>query len=129
MFLVGIMFEYILVIMYLVELNVGWLLVLIDDLWVREFMDNFDWVNGFGKWMLGFVWMMEGFGELGIGNIENFIVDDFQFVVNLIVWEDLFSFEVFVFKIIYKQFFDCKVEWFEVYKVEYFVMWQVFEGY
>lgn len=47
-----------------------------DDLCVVDFMNVLDQVNGLGKWMSGFVWMMEGLGESGIGNMENNIGDD-----------------------------------------------------
>lgn len=114
--------------MHLAELNVGRLLAPTDDPRIKEFMDNLDRVNGLGKRMPGFVWMMEGSGEPGTGNTENAIGDDPQFVANLTVWEDLPSLEDFVFKTIHKQFFDRKAEWFEVHKAEYFVMWQVPEG-
>ena len=49
--------------MHLAELNVGRLVAPTDDLRVREFMDNLDLINGLGKQMPGFVWMMEGSGS------------------------------------------------------------------
>lgn len=45
---------------HLAELNVGRLVAPNDDPRVAEFMDNLDRVNGLGKRMPGFVWMMEG---------------------------------------------------------------------
>ena len=115
--------------MHLAELNVGRLLAPTDDPRVKEFMDNLDRVNGLGKRMPGFVWMMEGSGEPGTGNTENAIGDDPQFVANLTVWADLPSLEAFVFKTIHKKFFDRKAEWFEVHKTEHYVMWHVEDGY
>ena len=113
---------------YLAELNVGRLLAPTDDPRVAEFMDNLDRVNGLGKRMPGFVWMMEGSGEPGTGNTENNIGDDPQFVANLTVWEDVASLEKFVWGTIHKQFYDRRSEWFEVLGDMHFVMWWVPEG-
>ncbi|NBD28613.1 MAG: DUF3291 domain-containing protein [Alphaproteobacteria bacterium] len=113
---------------HLAELNVGRLLAPTDDPRVKEFMDNLDRVNGLGKRMPGFVWMMEGSGEPGTGNTENSIGDDPQFVANLTVWEDVASLERFVFGTIHKQFYDRRREWFEVMGDQHFVMWWVEEG-
>ena len=54
--------------MHLAELNVGRLLAPTDDPRVADFMAALDRVNGMGKRMPGFVWMMEGSGEPGKGN-------------------------------------------------------------
>ncbi|MEL7487663.1 MAG: DUF3291 domain-containing protein, partial [Pseudomonadota bacterium] len=82
--------------MHLAELNIGRLLAPTDDPRVRDFMEALDLVNGLGKRMPGFVWMMEGSGEPGAGNTENHIGDDPQMVANLTVWEDVASLERFV---------------------------------
>ena len=66
--------------MHLAELNVGRLLAPTDDPRVAEFMAALDRVNGLGKRMPGFVWMMEGSGEPGTGNTEAKIGGDPQFV-------------------------------------------------
>ena len=114
--------------MHLAELNVGHLLAPPDDPLVKEFMDNLDRVNGLGKRMPGFVWMMEGSGAPGTGNTENAIGDDPQFVANLTVWEDAASLERFVFGTLHKQFYDRRAKWFEVMGDQHFVMWWVDEG-
>ena len=82
--------------MHLAELNIGRLNAPVDDPRVHDFMANLDRVNGMGKRMPGFVWMMEGSGEPGTGNTENSIGDDPQFVANLTVWEDADSLRNFV---------------------------------
>jgi len=114
--------------MQLAELNIGRLLAPTDDPRVKEFMDNIDRINGLGKRMPGFVWMMEGSGAPGVGNTENNIGDDPQFVANLSVWEDLPSLERFVFDTVHKQFLDRRKEWFEVLGDLHFVMWWVDPG-
>ena len=46
--------------MHLAEINIGRLLAPTNDPKVAEFMANLDRVNGLGKRMPGFEWMMEG---------------------------------------------------------------------
>lgn len=114
--------------MQLAELNIGRLLAPTDDPRVAEFMENLDRVNGLGKRMPGFVWMMEGSGEPGTGNTDNNIGDDPQFVANLTVWKDAPSLETFVWGTIHKQFYERREEWFEVLGEMHFVMWWVPAG-
>lgn len=114
--------------MHLAELNIGRLLAPTDDPCVAEFMANLDLVNGLGKRMPGFVWMMEGSGEPGTGNTENNIGEDPQFVANLTVWEDGPSLERFVWGTVHKQFYERRRDWFEVLGDMHFVMWWVPAG-
>lgn len=114
--------------MQLAELNVGRLLVPTDAPRVKDFMDNLDRINGLGRRMPGFVWMMEGSGEPGTGNTENNIGDDPQQVANLTVWEDADSLRNFVWNTVHKQFYDRRAEWFEVMGAQHFVMWWVPAG-
>ena len=113
---------------HLSELNVGRLVAPVDDPAVAEFMANLDRVNGLGKRMPGFVWMMQGSGEPGTGNTENNIGDDPQYVANLTVWEDGESLETFVWKTVHKQFFDRRHEWFQLLTDMHFVMWWIPAG-
>ena len=71
---------------HLAELNVGRLQAPTDDPRVAEFMANLDRINGMGKRMPGFVWMMEGSGEPGTGNTDAKIECDPQYVSNLTVF-------------------------------------------
>lgn len=113
---------------HLAELNVGRLLAPTDDPRVKDFMDNLDLINGLGKRMPGFVWMMEGSGEPGTGNTETGIDGDAQYVSNLTVWEDVASLEKFVWGTVHKQFYERRAEWFEVLGGMHFVMWWVPAG-
>jgi hypothetical protein len=113
---------------HLAELNVGRLLAPVDDPRVADFMANLDRINGLGKRMPGFVWMMEGSGEPGTGNTENAIGNDPQFVANLTVWEDAPSLETFVWGTVHKQFYERRAEWFSVLGEMHFVMWWVPAG-
>lgn len=110
---------------HLAELNIGRLLATTDDPRVADFMDNIDRVNGLGKHMAGFVWMMEGSGEPGTGNTDTKLEGDPLFVSNLSVWEDAASLRNFVFNSVHKQFLDRRHEWFEVMGKMHFVLWWV----
>ena len=113
---------------HLAELNVGRLLAPTDDPKVAEFMAALDRINGMGKRMPGFVWMMEGSGEPGTGNTEAKIDGDPQFVANLTVWEDAANLKRFVWDTVHRRFFDRRSEWFEVLGEMHFVMWWVPAG-
>jgi heme-degrading monooxygenase HmoA len=114
--------------MHLAELNVGRLLAPTDDPKVAEFMAALDRVNGLGKRMPGFVWMMEGSGKPGTGNTETKIGGDPQFVSNLTVWESVETLEQFVFNTVHRAFHERRAEWFEVLGQTQFVMWWVPAG-
>ncbi|MBI1392861.1 MAG: DUF3291 domain-containing protein [Alphaproteobacteria bacterium] len=110
---------------HLAELNVGRLKAPPDDPRVRDFMDALDMVNGLGKQMPGFVWMMEGSGEPGTGNTENKIGGDPCAISNLTVWEDVESLERFVWGTVHRKFYERRREWFELLGEMHFVMWFV----
>ena len=112
----------------LAELNIGRLKAPTDDPLVAEFMENLDRVNGLGKRMPGFVWMMEGSGEPGTGNTENHLANDPQLVANLTVWSDVDRLRTFVFDTLHRQFLARRQEWFEVLGEQHFVMWWVPQG-
>ena len=114
--------------MHLAELNIGRLVAPTDDPKVAEFMGALDKINGLGKRMPGFVWMMEGSGEPGTGNTENNLGDDPRFVANLTVWESVETLENFVWNTVHKQFYDRRKDWFEVLGQMHFVMWWIEEG-
>ncbi len=110
---------------HLAELNVGRLVADTDDPRVAEFMAALDRINGLGKRMQGFVWMMEGSGEPGTGNTEAKIGGDTRYVANLTVWEDVETLEQFVWNTVHRQFYERRQEWFEVLGEMHFVMWWV----
>lgn len=113
---------------HLAELNVGRLLAPTDDPRVADFMAALDRVNGLGKRMPGFVWMMEGSGEPGTGNTEAKIAGDPQYVSNLTVWDSVERLEAFVWNTVHRQFYDRRADWFEVLGSMHFVMWWVPQG-
>lgn len=113
---------------HLAQLNVGRLVAPTDDPRVAAFMAALDRVNGLGRRMPGFVWIMEGSGEPGTGNTEAKIGGDPRFVANLTVWEDVASLEAFVWKTVHRQFYARRAEWFEALGEMHFVMWWVRAG-
>ena len=113
---------------HLAELNVGRLLAPTDDPRVGDFMAALDRINGLGKRMPEFVWMMEGSGEPGTGNTGAKIAGDAQYVSNLTVWESVDTLEAFVWNTVHRQFYERRAEWFEVLGRMHFVMWWVPEG-
>ena len=110
---------------HLAELNIGRLLAPTDDPRVAEFMAALDQVNGMGKRMPGFVWMMEGSGEPGTGNTAARLNGDPQLVSNLTVWENVVTLENFVWNTVHRAFYERRQEWFEVLGRMHFVMWWV----
>ena len=111
--------------MHLAQLNVGRLVAETGDPRVAEFMAALDRVNGLGRRMRGFVWMMEGSGAPGTGNTETKIGGDPRFVANLTVWESVEALEHFVWNTVHRQFYERRREWFEVLGERHFVMWWV----
>jgi hypothetical protein len=109
----------------LAELNVGRLIAETDDPRVAEFMNALDQINGLGKRMPGFVWMMEGSGEPNTGNTDTKIGGDSRYVANLTVWENVETLEAFVFNTLHRRFYERRREWFEVLGEMHFVMWWV----
>lgn len=112
--------------MHLAQLNVGRLVAGTDDPRVAGFMAALDRVNGLGKRMPGFVWMMEG--APGEGNTQAKIDGDPRFISNLTVWESVEALERFVWGTVHRQFYERRAEWFEVLGRMHLVMWWVPEG-
>jgi heme-degrading monooxygenase HmoA len=108
---------------HLAQLNVGRLVAETDDPRVAEFMAALDRVNGLGKRMPGFVWMMPG-----RGNTDVKIDGDPRYVSNLTVWEGVEQLEHFVWNTVHRQFYERRREWFEVLGEQHLVMWWVSAG-
>ncbi len=110
------------------ELNIGRLLAPVGDPRVAGFIDAIDRVNGLGKRMDGFVWMMEGSGEVNAGNTEACVDGDPQMITNLTVWRDVAALEAFVWNTVHRQFWERRQDWFEILGAQHFVMWWVPQG-
>ena len=114
------------IMMHLAELNIGRLIAPREDPRVAEFMQNLELINGLGKRMPGFVWMMEG--EAGEGNTATAIDGDPQYIPNLTVWETPAQLKTFVFGTLHAKFMQRRAEWFEILGEMHFVMWWVPAG-
>lgn len=114
--------------MHLAELNIGRLVAPIDDPRVSDFREALARINGLGKRMPGFVWMMEDEAGAETGNTGTMIAGDPRFISNLTVWESLPTLDAFVWKTVHRQFFDRRAEWFTVMGEMHFAMWWVEEG-
>lgn len=114
--------------LHLAQLNVGRLVAPTGDPRVAEFMAALDRINGLGRRMPGFVWMMAGSGEPGTGNTATKLDGDPLFVSNLTVWESVEALERFVWGTVHRQFYERRHEWFEVLGRMHFVMWWVPAG-
>jgi len=111
---------------HLAELNVGRLRADVGDPLVAEFIDNIARINGLGKRMPGFVWMLEGSGSPGA--TAHALAGDPRYVPNLTVWEDVDSLRAFVWDTVHARFFDKRQEWFEALEAQHFVMWWIPQG-
>jgi hypothetical protein len=110
---------------HLAQFNLGRLVAPVDDPRVADFMGALDRINGLGRRMPGFVWMMQGSGGPGTGNTETKIGGDPQMVPNLTVWESPQALESFVFNTVHRQFYERRAEWFEVLGEMHLVMWWI----
>lgn len=113
---------------HLAELSIGRLPAPTDNLRAAQLMAALDRVNGLGKRMPGFMWMMEGSGAPGTANTEAKIAGEAQFLSNLTVWESVEMLKNFVWNTVRRAFYDLRAEWFQVLGKMHFVMWWVPTG-
>lgn len=91
-----------------------------------DFVNNFDLINMVVENSLGFIWCLkDDFGNV----ISIFIFNDFELIVNMLVWQDVVLLKQFMFKIYYIDFLKCKKEWFVFFDSVFYVMWWIEEGY
>jgi heme-degrading monooxygenase HmoA len=111
--------------MHLAELNIARLKHPIGDPRVAEFVDALDLVNGAGKRMPGFVWILED----EAGSATSFRIDDDpQMIVNLTVWESAEHLKRFVFGVVHKHFYEKRALWFDAMEQQHMVFWHVEPG-
>ena len=91
-------------------------------------MAALDRINGMGKRMPGFVWMMEGSGAPGTGNLATQVAADPTLSINFTVWESVEALEQFVWNTAHRQFYARRREWFELMPERHMVMWHVPPG-
>lgn len=110
----------------LAELNFGVLKHDWEDARVSEFVDNIDRINALGEKSPGFVWRMTD-DDMEAGQLDEAGVfgGNERVASTLTVWQDVASFEHFVWNTVHRQFYEKRHQWFEGEGQSGFVMWWV----
>ena len=111
---------------HLAQLNIGRLRYEADDPRMADFVDNLAMVNGLAERSEGFVWRYQDDSGSAIDNRP--FDGDPRMAINLSVWENVETFERFVWQTVHKRFYGRRHEWFETMAERYFVMWWVPAG-
>ena len=107
---------------HLAQINIARLRYPEGDPRVADFFANLDRVNEAAERMPGFVWRLQGEG----GNATQIqAYDDPRIIVNMSVWENVDSFEAFVWKTVHTKFYNRRAEWFDRLDGPHFAMWWV----
>jgi hypothetical protein len=110
---------------HLAQINIARLCHPEGDPRVADFFANLDRVNEAAERMPGFVWRLQDEG----GNATQIqAYDDPLVIVNMSVWENVDSFETFVWKTVHTKFYNRRAEWFDRLDGPHFAMWWVEEG-
>ena len=110
---------------HLAQLNIGRIRYEIEDPRMADFTNNLALVNGLVVRTPGFVWRY--IDESGNSTSTRPYADP-RIAINLSVWESVDALEHFVYQTIHKRFYSRRVEWFEHFEQQYFVMWWVPAG-
>lgn len=108
--------------MYLAQVNIARLRYPADDPRLADFVNNLDRINEMAERMPGFVWRLRDDNGNAM-SIQAF--GDPNIIINLSVWEDAESLELFVWKTAHRQIYARKAEWFEPLNTSYFAMWWI----
>ena len=110
---------------HLAQFNIARIRYPLDDLRMREFVENVERVNGLAEKIPGFIWRLHDES----GHAMNMrVYDDPTILPNLSVWESAEALERFVWARVHKAFYNRKAEWFAPATKPHFVMWPVEEG-
>ena len=109
---------------HLAQFNIAQIKYPLDDLRMKEFVENVARVNGLAETIEGFVWRLQD----ASGNAMNMkVYDDARVLPNLTVWENVEALERFVWQTLHKRFYGRREEWFEPVETP-LVMWHVSAG-
>ncbi len=109
---------------HLAQLNIAKPLYPLEDVRMREFMDNLNRINELGKNAPGFVWILED--QSGNATAIH-AFDDLSILINLTVWESLETLQTFAYKTEHVAYVRRRHEWFE--RVSpYLVLWWIPAG-
>ena len=111
--------------MQLAQLNIAKAKYSLEDLEMKEFVDNLEPINALAESCQGFVWRLKD--ESGDAtNIQAF--DDPNIIINMSVWESINSLKDFMFRTHHRDFLRRKKEWFEALAEDSYVLWWVPTG-
>jgi hypothetical protein len=111
---------------HLAQINIARLRHPEGDPRVADFFANLDRVNAAAERMPGFVWRLKDEG----GNATQIqAYDDPLIIVNMSVWENVDSFEAFVWKTVHTKFYNRRADWFDRLDGPHFAMWWTPEAY
>ncbi|MGE0037174.1 MAG: DUF3291 domain-containing protein [Xanthobacteraceae bacterium] len=111
---------------HLAQINIGRLRYEADDPRMADFVDNLAMVNGIAERSAGFVWRYQD--DSGSAIDTRPFDGDSRIAINLSVWENVETFERFVWQTVHKRFYGRRDEWFDKMAERYFVMWWVPAG-
>ena len=110
---------------HLAQINIARLLYARDDDRVADFFANIDRVNAAAERMPGFVWILKD----DCGNATSIqAFDDPGIIVNMSVWENVETFETFVWQTVHANIYRRKTGWFEQMTKPHFAMWWIEAG-
>ena len=111
---------------HLAQLNIARMVgVDINDPIMADFVAQIDAVNAVAENYEGFVWRLKDESN----NATNFNpFDDVQLIVNMSVWENMETFERFVFNGPHLDVMRRRREWFHKFGKAYMVLWWIPEG-
>lgn len=110
--------------MKLAQLNIALAKYPLDAPEIKEFVDNFELVNGIAESSEGFVWRLKD--ESGDAtNIQAF--DDPNMIVNMSVWDSVDSLKNFMFRTHHRDFMRRKGDWFHRLPEDTYVLWWIEE--
>lgn len=110
---------------HLAQINIARLMYPEGDKRTAGFFANIDRVNAAAERMPGFVWRLKD--ESGDATaIQAF--HDPMIIVNMSVWENVETFEKFIWQTIHANIYRNKSKWFEAMTKPHFAMWWVEAG-
>lgn len=110
---------------HLAQLNIAKMKFELDDIRMKDFVDNLDKVNGLAEQSPGFVWRLQT-EERDATNLRVF--DDNMLLVNLSVWETLAHLQHFVYHSFHLEILKRKQEWFDKMDSVHQVLWWIPAG-
>jgi hypothetical protein len=110
----------------LAEINIARMKgVNINDLIMKEFVENLNKVNEIAENSDGFVWRLKD-EENNATNLNPY--NDEQIIVNYSIWESIETLEFYMYKTFHSEFLKRRKEWFQTFGQVSTAMWWVKKG-